>query len=142
MLFQVHGNTEPEADVPVAWRAPDAERRPPALKTAAPTAAAQNTVATGIRSSRILVFRICVRIRMVVRTPLRNIPVHVVQAPGVGLLPACRVSLAVAVRAVPGVIAQIRIIVAVAKPGLAPGTADVVPLGLGWQAHRLASLLR
>ena len=82
---QVHGNTEPDGDVPVVRRVPVAARRPAVLKIGAPAAAVQNTAQPGIRSRGVLVLRACltgrqVRVRIVVPvgTPLKYIAVHVV----------------------------------------------------------------
>ncbi len=64
--------------------------------------------------------------------PFRHIPVHIVQAPGIGLLQTNRMGASLAVSTLPGVVAELLFVVEKAIPRLGPGPAGIFPLGLGW----------
>ncbi len=78
--------------------------------------------------------------------PLGHVPVHVVQAPGVGLLQPALAGVRLALLVVdhvsvpPAVVADLLWIVAIAELRLASGAAGVFPLGLGRKGYRLADL--
>ena len=71
--------------------------------------------------------------------PLPHVPVHVIEPPGVGLLLANRVRCIPRVGFVPGIITQLRFLVAKAILRRRPGPTGIFPLGLAGQ-HELASL--
>ncbi len=77
---------------------------------------------------------------VVIEAPLGDVAVHVVQAPGIGLLLADLLGL-LGVVDVPGVLAELLGVVAPGVGGLGAGAAGVFPLGLGGQAIDLAGLL-
>src|SRR5207253_2302672 len=75
---------------------------------------------------------------VLVEAPLPDVAVQVVQAPGVGLLPADRVGGLVGVLRVPGVLAEAVGGVAEGVRRAGAGAAGVLSLGLGRQAVGLA----
>ena len=59
---------------------------------------------------------------------------HVMEAPAVGLLPADRMRRALAVLVIPGVVAQVRCVIAKAIRSCGPRTARILPLGFRGEA--------
>src|SRR5262245_64838727 len=77
-----------------------------------------------------------------IEAPLRDVAVHVVQAPGVGLLLADLLGRPLGVALEPGVLSQLARIVAEVIGRRRAGPAGPLPLGLGRQTIDLARLLR
>src|SRR5205807_1225654 len=73
--------------------------------------------------------------------PLEGVAMHVVEAPGIGLLLADRVRLESGVPSEPGVLNQVLVVVAEAELALCAGPAAVFPLGFRGQGVLLALFL-
>ena len=121
--------------VPVPRRAEVAVGRPAAPGGDEPATAAKHAVRARCRSRRIVHRRLRIVTAIIpILAPLPHVPVHVIQPPGVRLLLAHRMRLAARVLVIPGVFAQLRLVVPKAIPRLAPRPAGIFPLRLAGQA--------